>query len=216
MAELYNFNFEYADILAFATASSWGGAGSPAISSTYAHGGSKSLYINDGGYVNTYISSPVINTPEIYGSLWIYLINYPPYGDRDVLSGTCEAGPGFEFRINTSGYINMYINYTFIGSTATAISLNTWTNLKFHIRFSDTNSIYEIKIGTETYNSTAYTRGPTGNNIWSCILGEQPSGPTVECYIDDFILDDSQYPSGITGPTIYDIYSVGLNKIVFH
>lgn len=193
VGNVYNFDFENTDYAAFLTASGWStGTTAPVLSTTQKHAGAKALYFSDvSGYADTKINSPTISKSELYGSMWVYVAALPPYGVRGLITVYAESG-AMELRILASGAIAMYVNYSGVGNTTTTLPTNTWTQIKFHAKWAGASSVFEVKIGAETYTDNSNV---TAYNVYQINMGIGGEGPETSYYIDDVIMDDAQYPN---------------------
>ena len=150
-------------------------------------------YNEGSGYTTQFVTNnSSYNKTEVYGRLWVYLTSAPSSGFREMVSVFAVSGQDMAIGIDTDRTIRLRSNYTDRGNTTTAISLNTWTVVKFHFKFAAASTICEVIIGAETKTDTTSL---TTSDCKDIDIGMQGLGSAITYYMDDFVLDDAGYPA---------------------
>ena len=217
MAQLNSFDFEEADIDAWDTAYAYTKTGTPTLSTTQKHGGAKAFSMADtAGYTAHYVKrSAGFNKVELYGSVWIWVTSSPGDGYKTIVfCYHIASGQSMELCLNTARTLLLRSASTSRVSTTTAIALNTWTQIKWHWKFAGVSSINEVIIGAETKTDT--TNLTTGN-MNDFYIGNDGNGNIATYYLDDMVLNDSEYPVDAVAPvggTLGSFRTTGLYQTI--
>lgn len=207
MAILDSLNFEDVDIDTLCTAYSWVKNNSPILSTTRKYSGSQSLYCGDTvGYRFWGIRSNTKNKQSFYMRFMLNVEELPPVASQDVIIMDTMYGEPIEIRITSTGTMQLVTNGTIRATTTLTASLNTWYELFIYATASTTTSL-ELKVFGETLSySGAALNDSYINNVW---IGTGGIGDVTKYYVDEFELNDSEYPPSLLGVNKYRKLSLG-------
>lgn len=191
VALVWDFGFEEADLTAFEAASTWTNTGTPAISTTQKYTGNSSLYNNAGDYTAVYVNKTGLGYTEIYASFWIYCTALPAYSFRELFVVYTVSGSEMSVLLNSTGTLGLTSGYSSRGATTATVSINTWTNVKVHFKFTTGATICEVILGAETKTDNTSI---TTSNINELRIGTLANGPNSPIYTDVFKASTVGYP----------------------
>jgi hypothetical protein len=218
MAILDSLNFEDADIDTLCTASNFTKGGTPTLSTTQKHSGNQSLYIVQPGLQDQSILKQYVtyfpSRRTLYYRFWFYMVNLPIYGGSEIglFIGNDYTGDSYGISINQDAKIYAWTKYITRFTTTGTVSAGQWYELFFMVNMVGSGISCEMKVLGETLqDSTAMT--DYLNIQWIGSFYSQTQGYNVSYYMDDFEINDSEYPPSLaSSPVSY--YNLQFNDKV--
>ena len=193
--------FEHTDLQDLAV------TGTAAVSSTQAHGGSKSLRINPSGSTASYAAtSSTVAGADSFIRAYVYVNAYPTSGNTCRLFSAVSFGSmGIAVRMNSSGHLQLEDATGLLGTgfSTTAIALNTWTRVEIHYHQNSSTSLAngtgELRLNG-TSLQTASIKGFVTYAAYTLRLGTDlaPGAGGVDFFLDDIAIDANTWPGAGT------------------
>lgn len=142
--------------------------------------------------------SSLLGEATMYYQFWFRYATKPSSGDEEIFVVRANTGVDkLSIRIDSAGNLVVYNSVpTAVGTSATALSANTWYKIEVQCGTSATVGAYDLKIGgvsevSGTTNTTATSGG-------SARLGKviNRNGNSVDFFYDDFASSNTGFISG--------------------